>query len=104
MNIHAFEGYIFDLDGTLLDSMEIWQKIYAAPFREVGLSMPKNLLEKINHLSLADSAKYTVQNTSIHLSAADLAAKWLSAWALPPPRPRAFLNRAWNAKALPNFS
>lgn len=77
MNIHDFEGYIFDLDGTLLDSMEIWQKIYAAPFREVGLSMPKNLLEKINHLSLADSAKYTVQNTSIHLSAADLAAKWL---------------------------
>ena len=61
MNIYSYEGYIFDLDGTLLDSMEVWQKIYARPFQDVGMSMPKNLLEQINHLSLLDSARFTVE-------------------------------------------
>ena len=77
MNLYSFEGYIFDLDGTLLDSMEVWQKIYARPFQDVGMSMPKNLLEKINHLSLSDSAVFTVENTGIPLTPRELAEKWV---------------------------
>ncbi len=75
MNLYSFEGYIFDLDGTLLDSMEVWQKIYARPFQDVGMSMPKNLLEKINHLSLSDSAVFTVENTGRPLTPRELAEK-----------------------------
>ncbi len=77
MNLYSFEGYIFDLDGTLLDSMEVWQKIYARPFQDVGMSMPKNLLEKINHLSLSDSAVFTAENTGIPLTPRELAEKWV---------------------------
>lgn len=76
MNIYSFEGYIFDLDGTLLDSMEVWRKIYAAPFKEAGMSMPKNLLEQINHLSLNDSARFTVERTGLPFSPAELVEKW----------------------------
>ena len=76
MNIYSFEGYIFDLDGTLLDSMEVWRKIYAAPFKEAGMSMPKNLLEQINHLSLNDSARFTVERTGLPFSPSELVQKW----------------------------
>ena len=76
MNIYSFEGYIFDLDGTLLDSMEVWRKIYAAPFKEAGMSMPKNLLEQINHLSLNDSARLTVERTGLPFSPSELVQKW----------------------------
>ena len=77
MNIYSYEGYIFDLDGTLLDSMEVWQKIYARPFQDVGMSMPKNLLEQINHLSLLDSARFTVEKTGIPYTPQELAEKWV---------------------------
>lgn len=77
MNIYSFEGYIFDLDGTLLDSMEVWRKIYAAPFKEAGMSMPKNLLEQINHLSLNDSARFTVERTGLPFSPSELMQKWM---------------------------
>ena len=77
MNLYSFEGYIFDLDGTLLDSMEAWQKIYARPFQDVGMSMPKNLLEQINHLSLMDSARFTVDKTGLPYTPQELADKWV---------------------------
>ena len=46
------KAVIFDLDGTLVDSMWIWDKVDTEYFNMKGLTIPKNLKDEINHLSL----------------------------------------------------
>lgn len=49
---------IFDLDGTLVDSMWIWEQIDIDYLKEKGHAMPKNLKDEINHLSFQETAVY----------------------------------------------
>lgn len=39
-------GYIFDLDGTLLDSMPFWQKQLDDLLTERGITPPDDLLDR----------------------------------------------------------
>ena len=49
---------IFDLDGTLVDSMGLWEKIDVDYLNMIGHEKPKNLKEEINHLSFQQTAIY----------------------------------------------
>lgn len=51
------KGLIFDLDGTLLDSMAIWNGIGEKYLKTLGLTPANDLQEKIKILSLLQSAK-----------------------------------------------
>nr|MBK5237184.1 HAD family phosphatase [Clostridium sp.] len=42
---------IFDLDGTLVDSMWVWGKIDEDYFKIRNMDLPKNLKTQIEHLS-----------------------------------------------------
>ena len=54
-----FEGAIFDLDGTLLDSMPIWRNLGKEYLRSKGISKtPENLNEILKPMSLMQSAQY----------------------------------------------
>lgn len=66
-NLKDIKGFIFDLDGTLLDSMAVWVKIYESLFTEHGKTMPDGYLYHVNHLSMSEGAKYTAQNTDVGL-------------------------------------
>ena len=52
------KGAIFDLDGTLVDSMWIWEQIDIDYLNEKGYEMPQNLKDEINHLSFQETAVY----------------------------------------------
>lgn len=52
------EAVIFDLDGTLIDSMWIWDEIDINYLKSKGTERPKDLAEKINHLSFHQVAEY----------------------------------------------
>ena len=52
------KGAIFDLDGTLVDSMWIWEQIDIDYLNEKGYEMPHNLKDEINHLSFQETAVY----------------------------------------------
>jgi len=51
------KGVIFDLDGTLLDSMSIWDNIGGKYLRTLGLDPADDLQDKIKIMSLLQSAR-----------------------------------------------
>lgn len=56
---------IFDLDGTLIDSMWVWNKIDENYFRCRNITIPKNLKTQIEHLSFNETAAYFKRNFGI---------------------------------------
>lgn len=52
------KGAIFDLDGTLLDSMRVWDTLGADYLRSRGIEPRENLKEKFKELSLYEAACY----------------------------------------------
>lgn len=55
MNI---EGAIFDLDGTLLDSMGIWDRAGEDFLLSLGITPRENLAETLKEMSLSQAAEY----------------------------------------------
>ena len=50
-------GVIFDMDGTLIDSLWVWRKIDEDFILREGISMsPEELMDKISHLSFNEAA------------------------------------------------
>lgn len=49
---------IFDMDGTLIDSMPAWERLGEDYLRQNGIKVPENLNEIINAMSLTESADY----------------------------------------------
>lgn len=67
---------IFDLDGTLVDSMGVWEKIDIDYFKIIGQPIPKNLKEEINHLSFNEIAVYFKTKFNIKDSVEEIMATW----------------------------
>lgn len=51
-------GYIFDLDGTILDSMVIWQDLGSEYLRTLQIEPEQNLSSVLSSMSLAEGAAY----------------------------------------------
>ncbi|WP_341465048.1 HAD family phosphatase [Clostridium acetireducens] len=56
---------IFDLDGTLIDSLWIWNEIDKQYLKNHNINMPKNLMKNIENLSFDESAQYFKKNFNI---------------------------------------
>ncbi len=52
------KGAIFDVDGTLLDSMEIWENAGARYLRSIGKVPEENLSEILYPMTMAEGAAY----------------------------------------------
>jgi len=59
------KGAIFDLDGTLLDSMPFWESIGKEYLKQKGFNPPENLNEILAAMNLAQSARYFKEVYSI---------------------------------------
>lgn len=59
------QAAIFDLDGTLIDSMWIWDEINITYLESKGAKRPSDLEEKINHLSFKQTAQYFKDNFNL---------------------------------------
>lgn len=55
------KGAIFDLDGTLLDSMHVWSDIDIEFLHKRGFSVPEGYSEALAPLSFRQTAEYTIQ-------------------------------------------
>jgi len=50
--VFMLRGAIFDLDGTLADTMGMWKYVYRDLFEALGISVDDGFLERVNHLSM----------------------------------------------------
>lgn len=62
------KGAIFDLDGTLLDSMSLWDTIGNDYLRSLGIETNENLAETFKTFTLEQSAEYYRTHYGITLS------------------------------------
>ena len=57
-DIQQISGAIFDLDGTLLDSMFVWDELSVRFLEKRGLIPPADLKERFKALTLREAAEY----------------------------------------------
>ena len=61
-------GAVFDVDGTLLDSMSVWDTIGEDYLRSIGYQPRENLNEVFKDMSLAQAARYYQTEYGVTLS------------------------------------
>ena len=55
------EGAIFDLDGTLTDSMYIWNEAPGTLVRRFGKTPPENLAEQLKEMGRLEASEYLIR-------------------------------------------
>lgn len=68
----SIKGAIFDLDGTLLDSMSIWENAGSDYLSSLGYCAEKDLSKKLETMSLMQSAEYLKENYNLPLSISEI--------------------------------
>lgn len=74
--LEGVRGAIFDLDGTLLDTASLWNKLDAEFLSNHGLVPSPEYLERINNMSFREAAEYTVSHFSMSESTDEILAEW----------------------------
>ncbi|MBE6049206.1 MAG: HAD family phosphatase [Clostridium sp.] len=74
--LNNIKAAIFDLDGTLIDSMWVWKQIDIDFLASKGHTVPKDLKEKISHLSFNEVAVYFKTAFNLDDSIEDILDMW----------------------------
>jgi HAD superfamily hydrolase (TIGR01509 family) len=74
--ICIIKGAIFDLDGTLIDSMGVWNKIDYDFLAKRGISLPEDLGHAIKSLSFKETALYFKDRFNLQESIEDIMNEW----------------------------
>lgn len=71
-----FQAAIFDLDGTLLNSMDVWEKIDVQFLSKRGLPAPSNYVTEICARSFEEAAQYTIERFGLPESVDTIIEEW----------------------------
>ncbi len=74
---NEIKAIIFDYDGTLLDSGDMWREIDIAFFAKRGKPYPPTYLEDIAHTNLQGAAKITREKYGIEGTDEELISEWM---------------------------
>ena len=76
MKLSEIKGVIFDLDGTLVDSMWMWKAIDIEYLGKRGLDCPEDLQKKIEGMSFSETAVYFKERFHLPDSLDEIKAEW----------------------------
>lgn len=76
MNYKDYKAVIFDLDGTLIDSMWLWTEIDIEYLSKYDYQLPKTLRTDIEGMSFTEAAVYFKENFHIKDSIEDIKDEW----------------------------
>ncbi|MCR4651415.1 MAG: HAD family phosphatase [Lachnospiraceae bacterium] len=76
MKLDRYKAVIFDLDGTLIDSMGIWRDIDIEFFRRYGMDLPVTYQKDIMGMSVIETAKYTKEKYGFTQSPEEMIDEW----------------------------
>lgn len=79
INNKEIKAVIFDLDGTLLDSTNIWEEIDKAFFAKRGMEVPPTYVDDIAHIGLKEAAIYTKNTYGFNDSIEEILQEWKNA-------------------------
>lgn len=74
--LRNIQSIIFDLDGTLVDSMWVWDEIDIEFLSKRGLSLPPTYQKEIEGMSFTETAVYTKELFQLPESVEELKAIW----------------------------
>lgn len=72
----GFEAAIFDLDGTLLDSMWVWKQIDRDFLAKRGIEVPPDYMLAVAHLGAYQTAVYTIERFGLRNTPEELITEW----------------------------
>lgn len=67
---------IFDMDGTLIDSMWVWKTVDVEYLKKRNIEVPSDLRENIEHLSFSETAKYFKERFNLNESIEEITNEW----------------------------
>lgn len=73
-----FDAYLFDLDGTLLDSLGMWSGLDGVFLKKRGLSAGSDYTAAVSAMSFEEAAAYTVRRFGLAETPAELIREWES--------------------------
>ncbi len=76
INIDNYDAVIFDLDGSLVDSMWMWKAIDIEYLRNFGIEAPKTLQKDIGGRSFVETAVYFKETFNIPDSIEEIGNTW----------------------------
>ncbi|MDW7661386.1 MAG: HAD family phosphatase [Bacillota bacterium] len=76
INLKDIKAIIFDLDGTLVDSMWIWKQIDIDFLEKRGIILPEDLQKQIEGKSFTETAKYFIERFDLNESIEEIQSEW----------------------------
>ncbi len=71
-----FEGAIFDLDGTLFESMDVWYEIDIEFLAKRGCKASPEYAAKIVSMTFQETAKYTIEYFGLNETVQEIMQEW----------------------------
>ena len=75
--LQGIEAIIFDLDGTLIDSMWVWKQVDDSYMKQYRLVEPENFHETMEGMSYTEVAEYFREVFQLPKSAEEIKQEWL---------------------------
>ncbi len=67
---------IFDMDGTIVDSMWIWKELAHRSFTSRGVQVPESMAKDMSEMEFLDAAQYCIQQSGHEITKEQLVTEW----------------------------
>ncbi len=76
MGANSGKAAIFDLDGTLLDSMGVWDQVDIDFLGKRGIEVPDDYMTTVSSMQFRQIAEYTIKRFDLDDTPEDLMNEW----------------------------